>query len=128
MQLLFRVYQECEDTTLSHMVADKITIARVMQEYIRWSKEQQSWWYPYYTSDKSKYHIMQYTWVDDFNWVRIYEWDILIDRKWQKYLVEFKYWQFMATREKRVGVYELKELWYFVDKEESVIIGNIHWG
>lgn len=129
MQLLFRVYQECEDTTLSHMVVDKITIARIIQEHIRWSKEQQQWRYPYHTSDSSEYYIMQYTWVDDYNWVKIYEGDLL-DFRWCTSLVEFKYWQFMATRERLDNVNEkvkdMNDLWNFVDGGKVTIIGNIH--
>lgn len=129
MTLLFRVYQECEDKSMSHMVLDKITIARVMQEYIRWSKEQQQWRYPYHTSDNSKYYIMQYTWVNDYNWTKIYEWDVLIDKKWNKYIVKFKYWQFMATRKRidNIGddVEDLNELRNFVDKNKTYIIGNV---
>ena len=131
MELLFRVYQECEDSTMSHMVADKITVARVVQEHIRWSKQQQEWRYPLCLElDKSKYHIMLSTGMSDYNWQKIFHSDILKDKNWYKYLVEFKYWEFMATRERldNVGdkVKDLNNLRNFLNDNKVTIVWNIY--
>lgn len=109
---------------MSHMVKDKITVARVVQEYIRWSKQQQDWRYQYINVDSSKYHIMQYTGVQDKNKKDLYEWDLVkSNTNWKLYEIRRLNNHFYCGFVPRAIDWSNENLSF---EHEFVIVGNIY--